>query len=648
MSKKVLLIAGGGTLGTYVYTELLKKDVCVDIICMEDKFSDDVRLTFYKAVATEEYLKDFLSERHYDAIVNFLHYTDAQDFKNIYPVFKSSCDQYVFLSSYRVYADSKEPITEDSPRLYNTVFEKDYTEVDTYSIPNSLIEDFLNNECKGDGWTIVRPVISFSSRRLDLLLYSGRSLVRPALLGESVKLPSHVKDLYAGIDWAGNTGKIIANLLFKDDAIGEAFTIFSGQKMTWKDVADAYSNAIGLKVEWISEEEFYETQFKNYIPEHKMMWKYDRAYNRNIDASKVLKVTGLKKEDFSSVEDGIRKEFKIILDNRIKIAQIGINLNSHGEDIFSTLKRFPDLYDIRGYAIVEDERETCAHKLSVFEGYNELTLDEILNDDSIKAVTVETDEIHLLKYALMAAKHNKHIHMEKPGSQDLDTFREIVQLMNKNNKIFHMGYMYRYNPFISDAVNKAKSGELGEIFSVEAEMSRRDSDEVLKWLGNFKGGMMFYLGCHLIDLVMQIQGEPEDISVFNCSTNPDTINTEDYGMAVLKYKNGVSVIRTSASEIEGFSRRRLFINGKKGCLEVKPIEVPVKDKLYNFYSEKHENIVGKGSINERSKDFHRYHQMIYKFAKMVSGEIKNPYTYDYEIKLFETILKCCGIGTQTE
>jgi Pyruvate/2-oxoacid:ferredoxin oxidoreductase gamma subunit len=38
-----------------------------------------------------------------------------------------------------------------------------------------------------------------------------------------------------------------------------------------------------------------------------------------------------------------------------------------------------------------------------FDGYPELSLEQILNDESIEAVAVETDEIHLLKYAQMAA-----------------------------------------------------------------------------------------------------------------------------------------------------------------------------------------------------------------------------------------------------
>ena len=56
-NKRVLLIAGGGTLGTYVTQELLSKGAYVDVICLEDKTSDNENLRFFKESATLEYLK---------------------------------------------------------------------------------------------------------------------------------------------------------------------------------------------------------------------------------------------------------------------------------------------------------------------------------------------------------------------------------------------------------------------------------------------------------------------------------------------------------------------------------------------------------------------------------------------------------------
>ena len=45
--KSVLLIGGGGTLGTYTAFELLKLGCRVDVICPENKISHNKRLCFY-------------------------------------------------------------------------------------------------------------------------------------------------------------------------------------------------------------------------------------------------------------------------------------------------------------------------------------------------------------------------------------------------------------------------------------------------------------------------------------------------------------------------------------------------------------------------------------------------------------------------
>lgn len=307
--KRVLLIAGGGTLGTKVAEELLRKGAWVEIICPEEKKSNHPRLSFHRSLSTEELLRELFSQRHYDGIVNFIHYSKAEDYKKIYPLLIGNTDHLIFLSSYRVYANEQHPITEEAPRLYDVVKDPEFLEQEDYAVPKSKCEDFLRGEHGGDPWTIVRPVISFSHNRLDLVMYSGKRIADAAKAGTELLLPEMVRNFRAGLDWAGNSGKLIANLLFKPEAIGETFTIYSGHGMTWGEVADAYQKLMGLKIRWTDTEEyvnFYNTLRTRTTP--CWGWLYDRTYDRDIDCSKVLRVTGLTQADFTSVEEGIRIE----------------------------------------------------------------------------------------------------------------------------------------------------------------------------------------------------------------------------------------------------------------------------------------------------------------------------------------------------
>ena len=329
---------------------------------------------------------------------------------------------------------------------------------------------------------------------------------------------------------------------------------------------------------------------------------------------------------------------------KIKIAQIGTSTNSHGNFIFNSLKKQSDIFEVVGFSFPENERSKYPERMNYFEGYTELTVDEILSNPEIEAVTVETEECYLTKYALMAAEHGKHIHMEKPGGTLLSDFEKLISVMKKTGKVFHTGYMYRYNPYVIELMNKIKRGELGEIISVEAQMNCFHTKEQRNWLENYKGGSLFFLGCHMIDLILQIKGTPKKIIPLSKSTGIDGTKSEDFGMAVLEYNNGVSFAKVNSNEIGGFARRQLVVSGTKGTVELKPLEMFAGNGQFTTKTE----YTSAADWSDRGKTsdspvHDRYDAMMLSFAEMVCGEKQNPYTYDYELELYKTILRCCGI-----
>jgi nucleoside-diphosphate-sugar epimerase len=298
--KRVLLIAGGGTLGSYTAKELLRLGHRVDVICLEDKTTDDPNLRFFKMEATVAALTEFLSKEHYDGIVNFLHYTTAEDYEPYHKLLSENTEHLIFLSSYRVYADEQHPITETAPMLLDVSKDEEFVKNEKYAISKAICEKFLKTAADPKNWTVVRPVISFSALRFDLLMHSGDYVIKCAENKQPVYMPENAKELIAGIDWAGNSGKLIANLLFRKECIGEAYTISSAQNLTIAQIADIYTELLGVKFEWVPAA----------FPEDHYIWKYDRIYDRKIDNSKVLKATGLTSSDFKSIKEGIMIELK--------------------------------------------------------------------------------------------------------------------------------------------------------------------------------------------------------------------------------------------------------------------------------------------------------------------------------------------------
>ncbi len=307
--KKMLLIAGGGTLGMYTAKELLAQGARVDIICLEDHTTEHEGLRFWKQTANFDTLSAFLQDKQYDGIVNFLHYPNAEDYKASHALLCEHAEHLIILSSYRVYADEQHPITENAPRLLDVSSDRAFVEQEQYAISKAVIENIARADNAHKNWTIVRPVISFSALRFDLFMYSGGEIVQATEEGKTLYLPACAKHLTAGWDWAGNSGKLIANLLLKKDAFGEAFTVSSAQNLTWGQVAEVYRVVTGLSVAWVDADTYLAS-----VPDiHDDWWwryLYDRLFDRVIDNRKILSVTGLSKEDFLSTEEGLRLEWE--------------------------------------------------------------------------------------------------------------------------------------------------------------------------------------------------------------------------------------------------------------------------------------------------------------------------------------------------
>jgi len=334
---------------------------------------------------------------------------------------------------------------------------------------------------------------------------------------------------------------------------------------------------------------------------------------------------------------------------KIITAQIGTG-HDHAPAIFKSLRKNDSVFETIGICEPNENRKDSIFSDKTYEGAKLYTIDELLNMDSLEAVTIETDEVIATKYAQMFAEKGVAVHLDKPGSQELASFEKLINTVKKNDSVLQLGYMYRFNPVIKRIIDEVRSGKLGKVYSVEAHMSVHHPAEKREWLKSFKGGMMYFLGCHLVDLVLLIQGEPQEITAMNTSLGFDGVSAEDFGFAVLKYENGVSFVKTDAYEINGVDRRHVVVCAEKGTFEIEPTERQMEGGQHTLgrvtYNDSKIRHWCDSSEKIDSGCFDRYDNMMLDFAKLARGEKKNEFTPDYELRLFKAILKCCGMQAE--
>ena len=201
MNRKILVLGGTGAMGIHIVKILENSGDDVFVTSRRRKESTK-RLHYIQGNAHDRnFINEILSSNHYDAIIDFMTYT-TQDFKSRYEQFLKTTDQYFFLSTSRIYADTN-IVREDSPRILDVNNDEKFLRTDEYALCKARQEDILI-ESGYKNWTIIRPYITYSENRLQLGVFDKDTFVYRALRGRPIvvsnDIMSHITTMTYGYD----------------------------------------------------------------------------------------------------------------------------------------------------------------------------------------------------------------------------------------------------------------------------------------------------------------------------------------------------------------------------------------------------------------------------------------------------------------
>ena len=321
-------------------------------------------------------------------------------------------------------------------------------------------------------------------------------------------------------------------------------------------------------------------------------------------------------------------------DKRVKVGQIGVG-HAHAGGKMSTLRKLSDEFEVLGVAEPCEAIRKHWQDHPIYRGVPWVSVEQLLDTKGLEAVAVETEVRDLLPTAARCIAAGMHIHLDKPAGQSLPQFRQVLDEATRRSLAVQMGYMYRNNPAFQFCFRAVRAGWLGRITEIHGVMSKMSPPEERKPMLPYVGGVMFELGCHLIDALVNVMGKPDRIAPFARQSHPELDALADTQLAVFEYPQAIATIRATVVEAEGGRRRQFVVAGDEATVSILPLEPP----RLTLALTAPRGEFGRGYHEVRLPPMPgRYDEQLRELASIVRGDMENPYPPEHDLAVQEAIL----------
>ncbi len=178
------------------------------------------------------------------------------------------------------------------------------------------------------------------------------------------------------------------------------------------------------------------------------------------------------------------------------------------------------------------------------------------------------------RHGRQVLSEGKHLHLEKPPSDNLADVEEMTRLAREKDRILQVGYMWRHHPGFHAIQEAVREGWLGDVFLVRGQIGNQlAADRRPEWAA-FKGGGLFELGAHLVDALIRLLGEPRAVTPFLRRHGRFTDNLMDNNVAVFDFPHATGIIQNSNLQPNSGRQRVFEVLGTNGTATLRPIEPP--------------------------------------------------------------------------
>jgi len=197
---------------------------------------------------------------------------------------------------------------------------------------------------------------------------------------------------------------------------------------------------------------------------------------------------------------------------------------------------------------------------------------DILENSTVECIVISTPISTHFTLAKKGLESGHHLFVEKPLVTSSWECQQLIEIAEEKNRILFVGHTFEYNAGIRAAKEYIDSGELGDIYLMDA--TRTNLGPV-----RYDASALWDLASHDISIFSYWLGEnPKTVSAHGgCYLNE---NIEDVVYATFEYKNGI-IAHVHASWLNPRKIREITVVGEKKMLVWNDMNLSEPIRIYN-------------------------------------------------------------------
>jgi predicted dehydrogenase len=207
-------------------------------------------------------------------------------------------------------------------------------------------------------------------------------------------------------------------------------------------------------------------------------------------------------------------------------------------------------------------------------------VNEVFQDDSIELVIINTPNESHFPFASQALEAGKHVIVEKPFTVNVQEAEKLIDLANKKNKLLTVFQNRRWDGDFMTIKKVLENKLVGKVAEFELHYDRyRNYIEANTWKEEQGpgSGILFNLGSHMLDQVLDLFGMPVEVDARVGVQRPNG-KVEDFYDIRMQYNDFHAIVKSSYLVRE--AGPRYILHGTEGSFikyGIDPQEQALKD-----------------------------------------------------------------------